>query len=127
MLCALPLIALAPPLPALAIAAGYGVGLAGISFGQALWQTTLQEQIPAEVLSRVSSYDWLVSYVFMPIGFIAFGPLAETIGISTTLVAAGVALAGANLVVALLPPVRAIASASSETHGVRRAEPRAAA
>jgi MFS family permease len=128
-LCALPLLALAPPLPALAIAGGYAIGLAGISFGQALWQTTLQERIPAEVLSRVSSYDWLVSFVFMPIGFVAFGPLAEAIGISTTLVAAGVVLAATNLTVALLPPIRAIASASSETPRRlrRRAEPRAAA
>jgi MFS family permease len=129
MLCALPLLALAPPLPALAIAGGYAIGLAGISFGQALWQTTLQERIPAEVLSRVSSYDWLVSFVFMPIGFIAFGPLAEEIGIGTTLVAAGLVLAATNLTVALLPPVRAIANASSETPRRlrRRAEPRAAA
>jgi MFS family permease len=128
MLLALPLLALAPPLPTLLIALSYGIGLAGISFGNALWQTTLQARIPRHMLSRVSSYDWLTSYVFMPIGFVAFGPIAKQIGIGTTVVAAGTALAAANLAVALLPPVRAITGEVAERRSARRpAEPRAAA
>jgi MFS family permease len=107
-LCSLPLFALAPPLPALAVAAAYGIGLAGISFGTALWETTIQTLIPHEVLSRVSSYDWLISLVFMPIGFVAFGPLAAAVGFGTTLVLAASALAASNFVVALSPAVRAI-------------------
>jgi MFS family permease len=127
-LCALPLFALAPPFPALVVAVVYGVGLAGIAFGNALWQTTLQDRIPHDVLSRVSSYDWLVSYVFMPVGFVAFGPMANAIGIGLTLLIAGTALAVANLAVALLPPVRAITTDVAERRPVRRpAEPRAAA
>jgi MFS family permease len=127
-LLALPLLALAPPLPALVVAVSYGVGLAGISFGNALWQTTLQARIPRDVLSRVSSYDWLTSFVFMPIGFVAFGPIAKEIGIGKTLLIAGATLAVANLIVALLPPVRAITGEVAERRSVRRpAEPRAAA
>jgi MFS family permease len=127
-LCALPLFALAPPFPALVVAVVYGVGLAGIAYGNALWQTTLQARIPQDVLSRVSSYDWLVSFIFMPIGFVAFGPMAKAIGIGTTLFIAGTGLAAANLAVALLPPVRAITAEVAERRSVRRpAEPRAAA
>jgi MFS family permease len=127
-LCALPLFALAPPLPALVVALAYGAGLAGIAFGNALWQTTLQAGIPRDVLSRVSSYDWLTSFVFMPIGFVSFGPIAKGIGIGTTLVAAGIVLAIANLAVALLPPVRSIGRDVAEPRPVRRpARPRAAA
>jgi MFS family permease len=107
-LCSLPLFALAPPLPALAVAVGYAVGLAGTSFGNALWETTLQTRIPPAVLSRVSSYDWLVSLVFMPVGFVTFGPLADAIGIGTTLVLAGSVLAAANLTVAASPAIRGI-------------------
>jgi MFS family permease len=126
--CALPLFALAPPLPAVVVATLYGVGLAGIAYGNALWQTTLQARIPPEVLSRVSSYDWLISFIFMPIGFVAFGPIAKAVGIGTTLFISGLALAVANLVVAVLPPVRAITVEPAEQHPVRRpAEPRAAA
>ncbi|HEY3182175.1 MAG TPA: MFS transporter [Gaiellaceae bacterium] len=127
-LLALPLLALAPPLPALVVAVSYAVGLGGISFGKALWETTLQARIPREVLSRVSSYDWLTSFVFMPIGFVAFGPMAKQIGIGATLLIAGAAVATVNLAVALLPPVRAITGEVAERRSVRRpAEPRAAA
>ena len=107
-LCGLPLLALAPPLPTLAVAAAEGIGLAGISFGTALWQTTLQRRIPQDVLARVSSFDWVVSLGFMPIGFVAFGPLAQAIGTATTLVVAGIVIAAANLLVALAPPVRGV-------------------
>jgi MFS family permease len=115
MLCSLPLLALAPPLPGVVVAAAYGFGMAGIAFGSALWETTLQAMIPHDVLSRVSSYDWLVSYVFMPIGFLSFGPLAEAIGTDTTLVAAAVAMATANCIVAILPPVRAVYDAAARS------------
>jgi MFS family permease len=109
-LCALPLLAVAPPLPAIGIALAYAVGMAGISFGQALWETTLQTRIPREVLSRVSSYDWLVSLGFMPIGFLLFGPLAEEVGVTTTLIAAAGVMAATNLVVAFVPAVREMAA-----------------
>jgi hypothetical protein len=76
----------------------------------------------------VSSYDWLTSFVFMPIGFVAFGPMAKQIGIGATLLIAGAAVATVNLAVALLPPVRAITGEVAERRSVRRpAEPRAAA
>jgi len=127
-LLALPLLALATPLPTLTVAAGYGLGLAGISFGTALWQTTLQRLIPHDVLARVSSYDWLVSFVFVPIGFIAIGPLANSIGIATTLVVAACGIAATNVLVAVTPPVRGVRRADAEAPAVRAApEPRAAA
>ena len=107
-LCSLPLLALAPPLPAAADAAAYGIGLGGVFFGTALWQTTLQTRIPQNVLARVSSIDWLVSLLFMPIGFVAFGPLAEAVGTGATLVVAGGAIAVVNALVALSPPVRGV-------------------
>jgi MFS family permease len=121
-LCSLALFALAPPIPALAVAGAFGVGMAGISFGTALWETTLQAQIPQDVLSRVSSYDWLVSLVFMPIGFVAFGPLADAIGIGTTLVLAGAVLAASNLLVALTPAIRAVRAPVGEPATVRPVE-----
>jgi MFS family permease len=107
-LCSLPLLALAPPLPAAADAAAYGIGLGGIFFGTTMWQTTLQTRIPQSVLARVSSFDWLVSLLFMPIGFVAFGPVAEAVGTGATLVVAGGAIAAVNAVVALSPPVRGV-------------------
>ena len=109
-------------------AAANAVGLAGISFGTALWQTTLQARIPGDVLARVSSYDWLVSYLFMPIGFIAMGPLAEAVGIATTLVVAGCGIAATNLLVALAPAIRRVGATIDDAPAVQAApKPRAAA
>ena len=45
------------------------------------------------MLSRVSSYDWAISLVFMPIGFVLWGPLSEWIGLDTTLFLAAAVVA----------------------------------
>ena len=51
----------------------------------------MQEHIPADKLARVYSYDMLGSFVAIPIGQVAAGPLAERVGAQWALVgAAGV-------------------------------------
>jgi MFS family permease len=62
------------------VAAGLVMG-----FFLAVWTTTLQQEIPERSLSRVSSYDWLGSLAFLPVGFALAGPVAAAIGVSTTL------------------------------------------
>lgn len=47
-----------------------GVGVEVFSVG---WSTALHEHIPEEVLSRVSSYDMLGSFVAMPVGMLLYG------------------------------------------------------
>jgi hypothetical protein len=104
--CALPLAALAVPLrtPLVAVAvAGYFFGIAA---GNVVWETVLQAAIPSEVLSRVSSYDWLVSLVFQPVGFVIAGPAAEALGRDETLWGAAGLTAGATLLILALPSVR---------------------
>jgi MFS family permease len=114
-LVALPIAALAGPLPVAAIAAAWLVGFGSITFANTYWETTLQQRIPENVFSRVRSYDILVSFVFMPVGMIAFGPIAHFFGNEPTLlVAAGVA-AATSLVVAFVPGVHAVAKARGET------------
>ena len=48
----------------------------------------MQREIPRERLSRVSSFDWMVSLVFQPVGFMLAGPLAELVGREATLLGA---------------------------------------
>ncbi|MEU1707588.1 MFS transporter [Streptomyces sp. NPDC005706] len=67
-----------------AFIAGLGSGAGGIS-----WDTSLQEHIPAHVLSRVTSYDDLLSYAAIPVGQLCVGPLAERFGGYTVTTAAG--------------------------------------
>jgi MFS family permease len=72
-----------------AFLAGIGIEMFGI-----LWDTTMQQQIPGEMLSRLYSYDMVGSIALMPIGYAVAGPVAELLGVQTTLwAAAGVAVA----------------------------------
>ena len=104
----LPLLALAGPLPVLLIAASSMVSLVAIELSNTWWFTMLQQHVPEHARSRVSSYDWLVSLVFQPMGSLLAGPLAATIGLPATLLgAAGLALA-ANLGVLLVRDVREV-------------------
>ena len=65
---------------------------ASMMLGNSLWESTLQRNVPAEALSRVSSYDWFGSIAFNPIGLILWGPLSELVGIHTALWIAGALL-----------------------------------
>jgi MFS family permease len=77
------LLALEAPVPAIGVAAL----LAGFafSFGTVVWDTTLQQWVPRDKLSRVSAYNWMGAMIFLPAGYAIAGPVADTIGISATL------------------------------------------
>ncbi len=53
---------------------------AGIAIFDVLWTTALAERIPPQSLSRVSSYDWMVSGALLPLGYAIAGPLGSAIG-----------------------------------------------
>lgn len=93
-------------LPTVALVLGAFAAYVSIIVANTLWETVLQSEIPQDVLSRVSSYDWAVSLVFMPLGFAIWGPLAEWIGVDTTLVLAAATIVAAKLAVLLVPEVR---------------------
>ena len=109
-LLAIPIASLARPLAWEAIAVAWGFGMGSVALANTWWETTLQRLIPEHVYSRVRSYDILVSFVFMPIGMIAFGPLTNWIGLEHTLLAAALIAAVTNLAVAFTPAVRAVTS-----------------
>jgi MFS family permease len=76
--------------------AGFGVELFSIG-----WETALQQHIPHEKLSRVSSYDILGSFVALPVGQLLAGPLAQAYGAREVIVVGAVVYAGV-VVIALL-------------------------
>jgi MFS family permease len=110
-LLAVPIASLARPLGWEAIAVAWGVGMGSVAVGNTWWETTLQRLIPEHVYSRVRSYDLLVSFVFMPVGMIAFGPLAGWVGLEHTLLGAAAIAAVTNLAVAFTPAVREVTKA----------------
>ncbi|WP_433248299.1 MFS transporter [Streptosporangium sp. CA-135522] len=73
-----------------------------------LWNTTMQREIPAESLSRVSSYDALGSLMFGPVGLLLAGPLAILTGPRPALVGCAVLVTLSSLAALLSPGVRGL-------------------
>jgi len=77
------------------------------------WSTTLQREIPSDVLSRVSAYDWFGSLALMPIAMAVVGPLSGVIGITATLVGSGLIMILLILAVLTVPSVVRLRAPSS--------------
>lgn len=71
---AVPLALFAFAAPAWLVVVSYGLALACLGFLNPVWETAVQQEVPPEVLARVSAYDWLVSLAAMPLGY-ALGPV----------------------------------------------------
>jgi MFS family permease len=78
------------------------IGGGGIALFDVWWTTALAERIPADKLSRVSSYDWMVSLALLPLGYVLAGPLASALG-SVDVLIGGSVLAAVALALGLLP------------------------
>lgn len=100
------LLAVIPLLPIAALMLAAVLAVFSIAIGNALWDTMLQQHIPVESISRVSALDWMISLVFMPLGYVVAGPLAEAIGLDLTLALAAAIGAVANMSLLLVPSVR---------------------
>jgi MFS transporter len=97
---AAPLAILAIGAPAPLVAFGAFLAGAGMMLGGSIWESTLQRRVPAESLSRVSSYDWFGSLAFRPLGLIVWGPIAAAVGLYEAL-----GVAAALLLVSILAPL----------------------
>jgi uncharacterized membrane protein YjfL (UPF0719 family) len=105
-LLSLPPALLAVPTATAGIAAGaFAAGL-GLIFFNTIFETTVQQYVPPESLSRVASIDWMLSVGLQPIGFALAGPLAEAVGLSTALAAAAIWGVISTAVVLAVPSVR---------------------
>jgi MFS family permease len=105
---ALPILLLAVPAPVVVIAlaafiAGFGIEIFGV-----LWDVAMQQQISPDQLSRLYSYDALGSLLFIPLGAAVAGPLADSVGVTQTLVGAAVIIVVATALVLLIDDVRSL-------------------
>ncbi len=101
------------------------LGVLAVVLANTIWETVLQARVPRASLSRVSSYDYAVSFIFMPIGYAIWGPLADAIGIRATLLLAGGIVIATKLVVVLAPEIRQMGQVGTAT-GVANDEETAA-
>ena len=111
---------LAPlPYAALFVAMGLGAALpvllvgaviagVGSALSDVLWETTIQQQVPAAALSRVASFDMLLSFISVPVGQLAAPALAATVGAPAVAVAGGVVCAVGLLTPLLSREVRSL-------------------
>jgi hypothetical protein len=84
------------------------VGSLGLVAADTLWESALQENVDPAFISRISSYDWMGSVFFAPLGFLVVGMAATAVGLSATVVV----VTGLHVVIhSLLPlarPIRAV-------------------
>ena len=55
-----------------------------------VWVNTLQERVPRHLLGRVTSIDYLGSYILLPLGYAAGGWAIELAGPATVFIVGGV-------------------------------------
>lgn len=101
----------ASSLPTLVVAGLEAVTGVCVSLCFTVWETALQQRIPSEAQSRVSSFDYLGSLTLMPVGFALVGPFAEQLGTRPTAVGASLVTAAVCLGVALSGGLRSLRSA----------------
>jgi DHA3 family tetracycline resistance protein-like MFS transporter len=102
----------------------WGLMLASVAFntletaGTIAWATAKQRHVPAHLLGRVSSLDWLISIGLLPVSFALTGPVSAALGTQTTLVGAGVLGAVVTFAALLVPGVRCLDSAEWNSESV---------
>ncbi|MDX6599748.1 MAG: hypothetical protein QOE87_3635 [Gaiellales bacterium] len=80
--------------------------------GTIIWATTKQKHVPAHLLGRVSSFDWLISIGLLPLSFALTGPIAGLIGARATLMWAGIVGGLVTFGALLIPGMRDIEGAT---------------
>jgi MFS family permease len=106
---ALPLLALAGHLPLYAVVLAAVIALAGGAFLNGIWDTAIQSLMPEHVLARAESYDSLLSFVAMPVGYAIAGPVSAAIGAGVTLIIGAALMVVPSALAAFIPGVRAVA------------------
>lgn len=89
----------------LTLAAALVCGIGSDVFG-VLWTTTLQREVAAGAISRVSSWDLFGSLAVAPIGIAVAGPLAAAVGVRPALVASAVLMVLVTVAALAAPDVR---------------------
>jgi MFS family permease len=91
-------------------AAAFAAGVSLI-FLNTLWETTIQEQVPARLVSRITAYDLLASTIAYPLGLALAGVLAaHVLGVSGMLWLGAATAAGLTVFIFCVPSVRALES-----------------
>ncbi|MDQ2905368.1 MAG: MFS transporter [Ktedonobacteraceae bacterium] len=108
LLSSLMLLAVGLPLPVVTVCLAFFIQGAGFTTLGLAWLNTLQECVPADLLGRVASIDFLVSSSLLPIGYGLAGIAADHLGASPVFVLGGATSASVIALGLLHPAIRAV-------------------
>ena len=91
--------------------------------GTIVWATIKQRHVPASMLGRVSSLDWLISIGLLPLSFALTAPVAALVGVRATLIGAAVIGGVFTLGALFLPGMRDIEGKAAEVDVERNRSP----
>jgi len=110
------LVLLAVRAPAVVIALSAIPAGATLTFLNTVWETTLQQQVPQRLLSRIVAYDWLAALVFQPVGYAAAGLVAaHLLGLSGTLWLGAAIGTVSTVFIVSLPSIRTLEAKAGVT------------
>ncbi|GHB31826.1 MFS transporter [Streptomyces viridiviolaceus] len=99
------------------MAAGAAVAGAGMSFWGVMWATSVQTQVPPDVLNRIHAYDVAGSLAMMPVGQALAGPAASVLGADHVLLVAGLVSFVVCASLLAIPAVRGLVRADAPPTG----------
>lgn len=102
-----------------AVVVAAAVGFGGLMYFSVCWDTALQDGVPHGVLARVASWDILTSFIAIPAGNAAAGPLAHQVGTTPVIVVAAAVMALASLAPMLVRGSRELRRAGAVAEGAR--------
>jgi hypothetical protein len=102
----LPAALLGIPAPTLLIAAGALCAGLAINFANTMFETAVQQHVPAGAISRATSFAWFLALLFHPLGLGVVGPISHAIGVRTTLFAAAAWAVISSVLALSFPGVR---------------------
>jgi len=113
----LPALVLALGLPLVPVVIAMFLSGVGVTVFVVGWMVTLRQEIPEEMLSRISAYDAFGSFALMPAGTALAGPAADAMGRSGALWACALTCLGLAAAVLLVPEVRQLERTVPEARG----------
>ena len=91
--------------------------------GTIVWATIKQRHVPASMLGRVSSLDWLISIGLLPLSFALTAPVTGLVGARATLIGAAVIGGVFTLGALFLPGMRDIEGVAADADSERDGRP----
>ncbi|MEV5879374.1 MFS transporter [Streptomyces sp. NPDC052101] len=111
---ALPLAAMALNAPLVVLAFTTCTAGAGLALSMTMWSSLVQERIPPDRLSRITSYSTLGQVLPVPLAYVAAGPLSGTFGVRATLAAGAAVIVAAMVVPLAVVQIRTLSLTPSE-------------